>query len=193
MFFSTDEIQMIYIRLRRSNHHYLFMKQIKCQIWRRIVHQQISEHCVVANMCFDLLTKNHKLSLVSLAVWLTLVKPIMDRFFHLFIMIIFDSVLCIAFHHSECIVFFCGNIGPKLIAGLLRCDVLVIALSVFCESSRLTTWHFGANLGPLSVSSSSVIVCVSTILWAMIAFTGNEIDFGHPDLIKKYFYEKLAQ
>ena len=118
-------------------------------------------------MCFDLLTKNHKQSLVSLAVRLTLVKPIIYILFHFFIMIIFDSVLCIAFHHSECIVFFCGNICPKLIAWLLRCDVLVIALSVFCESSRLTTWHFGANLGPLSVSSSCVIVCIRTILWGL--------------------------
>ena len=183
---------MKYIRLRRSNHHYLFMKQIKCQIWRRIVHQQISEHCVVANMCFDLLTKNHKLSLVSLAVWLTLVKPIMDILFHFFVMVICHSVLCIAFQNSQCIVFFCL---AKLIAWLLRCDVLVIALSVFCESSRLTTWHFGANLGPLSVSSSCVIVCISTILWAIIAFrgeTGNEINFGHPDM-KKHFYEELVQ
>ena len=131
---------MRYVRLRWSNHlTILLMKKIKCQIRRRKVHQQISDHNLVANMCFDLLTKNHKQSLVSLAVWLTLVKPIMDRLFHFFIMIIFDSVLCIAFHHSECIVFFCGNIGPKLIAGLLRCDVLVIALSVFCESSILTT------------------------------------------------------
>ena len=129
---------MRYVRLRWSNHlTILLMKKIKCQIRRRKVHQQISDYCVVANMCFDLLTKNHKQSLVSLAVWLTLVKPIMDRLFHLFIMIIVILSFALLFITQS--VFLCGNICPKLIAGLLRCDVLVIALSVFCESSILTT------------------------------------------------------